>query len=1811
MAARRNAPAQDVTPFVLAGGVAGVGVAMWFGYPGLPVLWAALLLAVWMVQPPALTGKKDTYGYPTAANSAEERRLASYRMAKDLQTALILPTSDMLPGLPPRIAWFTSLWAAVVGWLIPVIGTRSLPQSDGHLLDAVAAFLLVAAVGGAKRRSVAPDNPGTRLDSLGKAFRDRGALLVVAGCFGMAFGVLIAAAVTIVVARFGAGFGASSLVLHAAAPSAHRRVVHPGISFPHPALVWLVFAVGGMGAGVWAPWSTVALAEWKSLFEARTQWGVRWAALKYEPGPVLTNHKVIEYPSESGSGQVIVDTFSAPAHIGATEFYGLEKKLDPMIGTGVRTAVLSCPDTDRGAPLSGTWSGVEFTVAIWPVTSPPDITQATEGMTEELALLWIRSGLAWVCRALGGTVEPALVSAEQVADAGERTAEARAADQAFSEDASPDNGLLLGVARRLRKLLVQFWEQVKVPPGDGQSTLAMALAAEDGEAPPRRKSKHEPESSGPAAPAVWATTWQFPSNLGAKYLRDNGLGELAEELRAPVVVDHRNDTIYVGYTEEVPGVDDGTKATLDGLIAEDLWRGRWTSALKQGANIPRVQPKVTLDANLANGSVVHRAAFVINQGNSVSEYMGMEANLASALNGATFVTITGWSTAENGGRPGDRHPQALCVYWSHDPVPLTPKWLVPTISPANRWVLNGIVNKVFQTAKLPRPEVVSVRALTTKDAAEHIWEVGIRLYDGVTTADVRSKGRRIAEDLAVSWVRVTDAEDGCTLYFGATPTTETLADPADMDRVMFLDWEQAFLESGVRGSNGVVPQLIGTSYLPSNPSVAVLEFSLPPGLDVAVVRAATAKLRTATGNAYIDVAPSEHGPTQMQVRASRENPLPALVPFQFDAADRVAGLAFATGVDGEPVVFDTKVSAHVAVIGQSGSGKSVCMQGLAYCAVTKGADLYVVDPMKAAADFKFLEPYARAAAVTIPDAAAVLRAVYAEVEQRKKVNADYGVGSYADLPDDVRPAPIIVVVDEFTSLITAESPPRTPFDDPDLEADRLQQIATRNEQRTIGTMIGKIAREARSAGVTLVLGTQKLMAKSLDEVPGGGDLKDLSLDTRVPVPVSDRFPTGWASIGELQLGDQLYTPDGTTAPVIGLSDVFHHRDIYEVRFSDGRTVKTGPHHLWLVSDQRSRQVSAKPESEWYQRAGRLDKADVAANLANTIPVGTWMSPADIGSMVGLDEASVRQRARKLNLPCMVEGNDGNLYPHTGTKPHGRNHHSFMCDKAIPILDGQLGSAATDILLNTHGRWMTADELSAMVFGEQPKVSQIKAVRHQLMAAGCPYIDGRAPVLYEATETFTALSRYWRGLSGVDVATGHQANPERLMTTVEMMEALSREKDVGLAVEVASPIVGAEATLPCDPYTLGVWLGDGSLGSGNITSSDAESCTDEFGFTDQEHILSQLNAVGYGAHRMACDEKLIGTYGLLVRLREAGVLHDKHIPHAYLRASFDQRLALLQGLMDTDGSVLWNGGCTLTQVNKRIAEGARELIESLGIRCGWSERDGGYTPPGSTEKKTTKRVYNLSFRTDLPCFRLPRKLAKQRPPNKSGVCKRRFVKAVTRIPGEPTRCISVDHPEHLFLVDGFVPTHNSNLARILLGVASPGERMSALRVFDQAPDLGTPVPKGRGIWESAVASGVIIQTWFAPAQTLGAELAKRAEPVVDKLDLGPFYRKGDQAPGVVELPADAEPVEIELGEVEFSLDDLEPEDGPVLEDPLEPEDSPAPSWPSKEFDWGPHWDGVGIASGTSPVPDDDPFADSALEAVAGTKEPVVPDDDPFA
>jgi hypothetical protein len=249
------------------------------------------------------------------------------------------------------------------------------------------------------------------------------------------------------------------------------------------------------------------------------------------------------------------------------------------------------------------------------------------------------------------------------------------------------------------------------------------------------------------------------------------------------------------------------------------------------------------------------------------------------------------------------------------------------------------------------------------------------------------------------------------------------------------------------------------------------------------------------------------------------------------------------------------------------------------------------------------------------------------------------------------------------------------------------------------------------------------------------------------------------------------------------------------------------------------------------------------------------------------------------------------------------------------------------------------------------------------------------------------------------------------------------------IYVAEPLDLSRKTFPIPPYGLGVWLGDGSSSEPNFTQGLKDAGEMSAYLETAGCIVGpvKVNTIAGVVDRSAVNRTLLGLRSKFVELN---LLFNKHIPNMYLRGSVEQRLELLQGLMDTDGSVCRHtGACSFTTTDVKIAVGFSELARTLGIKAVFCRRD----RRGNSESKirgkdiTHKKVeYQFSFTTRLPVFKLTRKLAGLGLVNEEVRRTRRYkIKSVTPVTSELVRCITVDSPSSLYLAGlGMIPTHNS-------------------------------------------------------------------------------------------------------------------------------------------------------------------------------------------
>lgn len=221
-------------------------------------------------------------------------------------------------------------------------------------------------------------------------------------------------------------------------------------------------------------------------------------------------------------------------------------------------------------------------------------------------------------------------------------------------------------------------------------------------------------------------------------------------------------------------------------------------------------------------------------------------------------------------------------------------------------------------------------------------------------------------------------------------------------------------------------------------------------------------------------------------------------------------------------------------------------------------------------------------------------------------------------------------------------------------------------------------------------------------------------------------------------------------------------------------------------------------------------------------------------------------------------------------------------------------------------------------------------------------------------------------------------------------------------------------LPVDPYLLGYWLGDGTSAHAALT----------VGLEDVDWVLTELDRLqvswswlGDGGRT---GSRVIGLRGgIQAWLRHLGVLNAKYIPALYLRAGLEQRRSLLQGLVDSDGSVAEDGAISVDLANQRLAEDLQELLASLGVSAGLHH---GYS---QSQDRWGFHRWRTTF-TAPDAARMPRKLARCRP---SQTHRARYIVAQPSGRGD-TKCIQVDSLDHLFLAGrAMLPTHNSEICSV--------------------------------------------------------------------------------------------------------------------------------------------------------------------------------------
>ena len=222
-------------------------------------------------------------------------------------------------------------------------------------------------------------------------------------------------------------------------------------------------------------------------------------------------------------------------------------------------------------------------------------------------------------------------------------------------------------------------------------------------------------------------------------------------------------------------------------------------------------------------------------------------------------------------------------------------------------------------------------------------------------------------------------------------------------------------------------------------------------------------------------------------------------------------------------------------------------------------------------------------------------------------------------------------------------------------------------------------------------------------------------------------------------------------------------------------------------------------------------------------------------------------------------------------------------------------------------------------------------------------------------------------------------------------------------------------LPINPYALGILIGDGSLTQDTVLfSTDDKFILDEMIniFPDNEIVYTgakfQYRINGYGRRNWIMQE--LRTLGL-----DKTAKH-KFIPDIYKYTSYEDRLALVQGLMDSDGTSSKGGNARFVTASEQLSKDIVYVLRSIGVRT--------YTDKRETVGYGNGYHYVISITTDKSIFRLPRKLENINS-NRNYKFGNIPIISVKKLDyQEESSCILIDSKNHIYLTKDFIPTHNS-------------------------------------------------------------------------------------------------------------------------------------------------------------------------------------------
>lgn len=263
--------------------------------------------------------------------------------------------------------------------------------------------------------------------------------------------------------------------------------------------------------------------------------------------------------------------------------------------------------------------------------------------------------------------------------------------------------------------------------------------------------------------------------------------------------------------------------------------------------------------------------------------------------------------------------------------------------------------------------------------------------------------------------------------------------------------------------------------------------------------------------------------------------------------------------------------------------------------------------------------------------------------------------------------------------------------------------------------------------------------------------------------------------------------------------------------------------------------------------------------------------------------------------------------------------------------------------------------------------------------------------------------------------------KEIINNYKIKKGSQNQQGYNLYIPVPKPTQYKEQEHIISPYVMGALLGDGSFSLKQITFTSTEDDiinrvkqeTSTYGEWKRNRIQHRFNK-GTGDNKFT--SYIYDTFGKVKG-------DKKFIPIEYMIDSYENRLMLVQGMLDTDGSVEESGFISFSSCNKQLASDFADVVRSLGVRCTFVTNN--------HTGKSTEYVVRILEKSDKWFTSIKHK---ERYSNRRKVTRKTNRKKELAIVSieklgykKPMQCITVDNADHMYLCGDYIPTHNTDWA----------------------------------------------------------------------------------------------------------------------------------------------------------------------------------------